>query len=247
MNVFPIICYLLSSYFLFAYCHLVGVPPEAPLPTAAAFYLLLALFLFLLPEAKKIKFGKLFEYEAHVEEMQKDIREFKDETRNTLSVYSTLVSAISNTVSQTINLNLPGAAEMEKAKSELDHAAKERLTVPLTQDDVEVFLDEAGGDSNYALAKLRMQIEYELRRILNKPTMLKSIEPANIRFLSPRSLYFALCDSHSEFKDIKASFDYVLRICNAAIHGQAVPRGHAQEALTMGMQILLQLKQVERA
>src|SRR5258706_14837807 len=107
-NVFPTICYLLAAYFLFAFCHVVGIPPDKPIETSSGSYLALALFLFMLPEAKKLKLGQLFEYEAKVKEIKQEVREFKEETRSTLSAYTSLVAAISNTVNQTVNVHLAG-------------------------------------------------------------------------------------------------------------------------------------------
>ena len=40
------------------------------------------------------------------------------------------------------------------------------------------------------------------------------------------------------------SFDYVLKVCNAAIHGQNVSDGYAQKALQMGFRILDELKKI---
>lgn len=53
-NIFPIICYLLAAYFLYAFCHGIGVPPDKPLDASTGSYLALALFMFMLPEAKRL-------------------------------------------------------------------------------------------------------------------------------------------------------------------------------------------------
>ena len=169
-NVFPVLCYLLAVYFLYAFCAVVGVPPSKPLDGTSGSYLALALFLFMLPEAKNLKFGQLFEYEARVKEIKEEVKQFKDETRSTLTAYTTLVSAISNTVSQTINVNLPGRSEATQAREDLDSTLKTKTEKSKIEEDVEQFLASEGNDLNYALAKLRMQLERELRRILDKRT-----------------------------------------------------------------------------
>src|SRR5579871_474336 len=188
-NVFPTICYLLAAYFLYAFCRVVGVPPDKPIDASSGSYLALALFLFMLPEAKKLKLGQLFEYEARVKEIKQDVRDFKEETRSTLSAYTSLVSAISNTVNQTINVHLPGQEVVNQAKDDLKHA----LTTPIegkpVEDEVDAILEAAGGDTHYALAKLRMQLERELRRTLKKRATVRSPEGGEIRYLSTRSLF----------------------------------------------------------
>lgn len=73
-NVFPVLCYLLAAYFLYAFCSVVGVPPSKPLDGTSGSYMALALFLFMLPEAKKLKFGQLFEYEARVKEIKEEVK-----------------------------------------------------------------------------------------------------------------------------------------------------------------------------
>jgi len=139
-NVFPAICYLLAAYFLFASCQATGVPPSKPLDATSGSYLALALFMFMLPEAKRLKLGKLFEYEVKVEEIKEEVKQFKEETRSTLSAYTSLISAISNTVSQTINVNLPSQAEASQAKEDLDETLKNKSSRSDLEEEIEQFL-----------------------------------------------------------------------------------------------------------
>lgn len=243
-NIFPILCYLFAAYFLFAFCSVVGVPPSKPLDTTSASYLALALFLFMLPEAKKLKFGKLFEYEARVKEIKEEVKQFKDETRTTLSAYTSLVSAISNTVSQTINVNLPGRGEVSQARENLDTTLKTKTEKSELEEEIEQFLASEGNDLNYALAKLRMQLEKELRRILDKRPVAALNSDSNTKFLSARSLFLHFVRRFPNYEGIEGSFDYVLKVCNAAIHGQYVPDNYAHEALSMGFRMLTELKSI---
>ncbi len=240
-NVFPTICYLFAAYFLYAFCHVVGVPPVRPIDADSASYLALALFLFMLPEAKKLKVGQLFEYEARVKEIKQEVRDFKEETRGTLSAYTSLVSAISNTVSQTINVHLPGQEVVNQAKDDLKQALTARAQGKPVEDEVEAFLEAAGGDIHYALAKLRMQLERELRRILKKRATVRSPEGEEAKYLSTRTLFNQFIEAFPSYERIRTSFDYVVKVCNAAIHAQVVPEGHAREALSMGVQMLSEL------
>jgi hypothetical protein len=244
-NVFPTICYLLAAYFLYAFCVVVGIPPSKPIDSTSGSYLALALFLFILPEAKKLKLGQLFEYEAKVKEIKQEVREFKDETRSTLSTYTSLVSAISNTMNQTINVHLPGQAAVAQARQELKEVLKTPADESSVEGKVEAFVASAGGDTNYALAKLRMQLERELRRILGKRTVSANPDAGNTRFLSARSLFNQFSQALPGYERIRNSFDYVLKVCNAGMHGQNVSEGHAQEALHMGIQMLEELASID--
>jgi hypothetical protein len=57
-NVFPIFCYLFSAYFFYSFCLGIGVPPNKPLDATNGTFLVLSLFFFMLPEAKKLKLGQ---------------------------------------------------------------------------------------------------------------------------------------------------------------------------------------------
>ena len=243
-NVFPTLCYLLAAYFLYAFNIVVGIPPSKPLEATSASYLALALFLFMLPEAKKLKLGQLFEYEAKVKEVKEEVKQFKEETRATLSAYTSLISAISNTVNQTVNVNLPGREEVTQAKEDLDTTLKTKTTKSEIEEDVERFIASEGNDLNYALAKLRMQFEKELRRILKKRTDLPLSPERDTQFLSARSLFLQFIRQYPTYEGIENSFDYVLKVCNAAIHGQYISDKYAHEALSMGFRMLTELKSI---
>ncbi len=47
-----------------------------------------------------------------------------------------------------------------------------------------------------------------------------------------------------DYQYLEGSFDYVLKICNAAIHGQQVPAGQAQEELELGARLISTLKEL---
>jgi hypothetical protein len=244
VNVFPIICYVLAAYFFWAFCIAIGFPPSKALDASSGSYLALALFLFMLPEAKKLKFGQLFEYEARVKEIKEDVKQFKDETRSTLAAYTTLVSAISNTVSQTINVNLPGKAEAAQANEDLTSTLKTKPARTDIEEQIEQFVSSEGNDFNYALAMLRMKLEVELRRILGKRLGVVASPEQNPKFLSARSLFLQFSRLYPEYEGIRSSFDYVLKVCNAAIHGQYVSENYAHEALSMGFRMLNELKSI---
>lgn len=245
-NVFPTICYVMAAFFVYAFFLRVGFPPVKDLDATAGTYLALALFMFMLPEAKRLKLGQLFEYEAKVKEIKEDVKQFKEETRTTLSAYTSLVSAISNTVSQNITVNLPGRAEATEAREDLDATLKHQPPKSELESQIDEFLEAEANDLSYSLAKLRMQLERELRRVLGKRQDIAPTPDHEPRFLSARSLFTQFARLYPRYEGLSKSFDYVLRICNAAIHGQFVPQGSAHEALSMGLSMLSELRNIER-
>jgi len=223
----------------------VGFPPEKELTSSSATYLIISIFFFLLPLAKKLKLGKLLEYEAKVNGIKGEVKEFKEETRQILSMQNTLINTVSNTISQNINITLPGHGEIEEAKEELNSTIKEPIPQAQLEAEIDDFLASEGSDLNFALAKLRMDIEKELRRILAK--RLDTADPTKMKgkFLSARSLFREFTKQLPKYSGMYSSFDYILKICNAAIHGQNISQGHAHETLQMGFKMLDELKKVD--
>jgi hypothetical protein len=82
LRLFPVICWLSAGYFFWAFLKAVGVPPVNALNASSGSFLGLALFLFLIPEAKKLKFGQLFEYEAKVKEVKEEVKQFRRDSCN---------------------------------------------------------------------------------------------------------------------------------------------------------------------
>jgi vacuolar-type H+-ATPase subunit I/STV1 len=236
---------VIAAYFFYIFHLAVGFPPEKELNSSSLTYLMIAVFFFLLPLAKSLKLGKLLEYEAKVDEIKNEVKEFKEETRQILSVQNNLINTVSNTISQNINITLPGYGEIEDAKEELDSAIKEPTSPKQLEDEIAEYLASEGSDLNFALAKLRIDIERELRRILIKrldtqdPTKMKS------KFLSVRSLFHEFTKLYPQYTGMHTSFDYVLKICNAAVHGQKISRDYSHEAMQMGFKILDELKKTE--
>jgi phosphopantetheine adenylyltransferase len=245
-NLLRLASFLLAAYFFYVFHLRQGLPATEDLDSTSIIFLALSVIFTLLPLAKKITIGKLFEYEAKVREIKEEVKEFKEETRNLLTIYNNLTNAISNTVTQSIVVNLPGIEELEGAREKLDNTI-EKGNEPFNIDQkVSNYLASGEYDQNLALARLRMDIERELRRILgknlesNKPLEMKS------RFLSARSLFSEFLKKNPKYEDMYSSFDYILKICNAAVHGQVVPEGYGREALYMGIKILEELSSIRQ-
>lgn len=244
VNMFRILCLLLSVYFFVAFHIAVGFPAGDIVTTSGAFYLILALLFFLAPFARKLKLGKLFEYEAKIEQLEQNVEAFKTEIKQSIALQSSLINTVSNTVSQNININVPWGDEAVKAKEDLNETIPEPDESSSLEDEIRRVLLQSEGDPNYALAKLRMELEAELRRILgyrletHDPTQMKG------KFLSAGPLFRKFTAQHEKYRGMESSFNFILSVCNAAIHGQRVSEKYANEALYMGVRMLEELRKI---
>lgn len=245
-DVFPFLCRLIGCGLLMLGLYGIGFPPKNEIGSTSAFLLVLSLFFVLLPLAKKISLGKLLTFEKEIEKVKTDVTEFKGETREILNVYSNTITAISNTMNQTVNVHLPGREQIQEAKEELKSTIQSDDTESNLDDELSDYIGVSGDDLNFALARLRMDLEKSIRTILGKrmstadPTAMKS------KFMSARQLFKELTNQYPHYQGMHSSYDYVLKICNAALHGQQVSNGHAEEALYMGLQMLKELERVQK-
>ncbi len=65
------------------------------------------------------------------------------------------------------------------------------------------------------------------------------------KFLSVRSLFREFIKMFPKYSGMYSSFDFILIVSNAAIHGQNISQGNAHEALQMGFKMLDELKTVD--
>jgi hypothetical protein len=234
--------WIAALYFGIGFVVKAGFPPKADLLVGDALLVGFTLFFLFLPFFSKIKIGSFIELEREVKEAKKEatavkeeLREFKNEVRNTVSVIST------NAVSQHINVNLPGAEELrqqqEKMEKNVKNPGRQRV------DDVEAELQS--GDVTYALAKVRIEIERLLRTILGRRLDssvggISSLEQR--RFRSIDKMFDLLVEEDSTLAYLRSPLRNVLAVCNAAIHAQTVGSEQADEALKLGAHIIAALK-----
>ncbi|MFQ5481070.1 MAG: hypothetical protein ACE5DW_07305, partial [Thermodesulfobacteriota bacterium] len=62
-----------------------------------------------------------------------------------------------------------------------------------------------------------------------------------------RSLFIEFIEKYPEYTKMFGSYDYILKVSNAAIHGQKIDIEHAQEALQMGFLILDELTRMNKS
>lgn len=243
-DVFPFLCRLLGIVTLAGGFYGIGFPPKSELGSTSATLLILGIFFLLLPQAKKISLGRLLTFEKEISKVKEEVSEFKGETREFLNVYSNMITAISNTVNQTVNVHLPGIDQVQEAKDELNSTLKDQPPPETVEDEVEAYLNQSGGDINFALARLRMEIEKSLREMLGKRTETADPNSMRSKYLSARQLFRDFTNQYPDYKGMHSSFDYILKVCNAAIHGQKISEGHAHEALYMGIKMIREFEHV---
>lgn len=245
-DVFPFLCRLIASILLLLAFYGVGFPPKESIGTTSGTLFVLSLFLFLLPMAKKISLGKILTFEKEIKKVNDSVTDFKAETRESLNVYSNMINTISNTMSQTVNVHLPGKAEIAEAKDELKSTLNNEMATDSVEDVITSYIIQSSNDINFALAKLRMELEKSLRDILGKRTTTK--DPNSIRgnFLSARSLFKQFTDLYPNYVGMHGSFDYILKVCNAAIHGQKIDESYGYEALEMGITMLKEFENIDK-
>ncbi|MGE4296124.1 MAG: hypothetical protein AB7E49_10520 [Campylobacterales bacterium] len=243
-DIFPFLCRLVGVGLFLMGLYGIGFPPKEDIGTASLTLLVLAIFILLLPMAKKISLGKFLTFEKEISQVKSEVAEFKEETRQFLNVYSNMITAISNTVNQTVNVHLPGKEQVQEAKEELNSTLKDQKSPEEMEDELEAYLNQSGNDPNFALARLRMELEKSLREILGKRTQTADPLSMKSKYMSARQLFREFVNQYPEYQGLHSSFDYILKVCNAAIHGQKISEGHAHEAIYMGIKML---KEFERA
>lgn len=241
-DVLPFICHFVAVAFFCAGAYTVGFPPASNVPSSAWVEAVVGTFFLLLPAAKKISLGKLITFEREVEKIRDEVSETRVQVTNFLGMYSNMLTTISSTMKQTVNLTFhPGWEEREKAKEAISGVQVQGAQGDDQVDPVEAFIAEAGGDDNFALAKMRMKLERSLRNYLGKRTSTSNPAQMNGRFLSASQLFKLFLDANRNLAKLRNSFEYVLKICNAAIHGQHVDEQYAREAIHMGLSLIQEI------
>ena len=243
----PILSGAASLYFLWVFHEDVGFPPGEPLTLTSTLYLGLFVLFLLAPFVQRFRLGRLIEFESKVEEVRSDMKEVRTETRELISTVSAVATAISASVNQSVVVNFPSSEWAQAAREEMSAAFGDSPEAERQEDDIREYLNRSAFDLNLALARLRMDMEGELRRILGKRQSTEDPSRMRGKFLGARSLFRTLVSREPKYQKMRSSFDYVLEVCNAAIHGQRIAEGVANEAIGMGLQILRELKQEKDA
>lgn len=244
-DVLPFVCHFIAIVLLCASAYTVGFPPASDVSSSAWAEAIVGTFFLLLPAAKKISLGKLITFEREVEKIKEEVNETREQMTNFLGVYSNMLATISNTMKQTVNLTFhPGWEERKKAQEAISEVQDQAPPGANEEDAVEAFISASGGDYNFALAKIRMELERALRDYLGKRTSTPEPTQMRDRLMSAAQLFRLFVQTNQNLARLQNSFEYVLKICNAAIHGQLVDEGYAKEAIHMGLSLIQEIKNV---
>ena len=244
--IFPALAWSVALYFLVGFVKNVGFPPDRKLFAADALFGLLGVFFLFLPFFRKIKIGKILELEREVEKAKEELKEFKSEVRNTMSVLSTNVNTIGGMTNQNnMTVHIPNLSELQKAREDvaavLPHAARQAAEQVESR-----IIRQSDDDQTMALARTRIDIERALRESLGKQTYLAADKAETIKFANLSKLFEMAAALYSPLANLRNAFRYVNQICNAAIHAQRVSDEQAREALSLGAEILAVLEGFER-
>lgn len=238
------ISWLFSAYFLISFRW--NVDLSQPVPTIYYLFLVLGVSFAFLPFMSKIKIGTLLELERQINETKNEVKDFKEETRQSLSIISTNVNTIGN-LSNTIDIHLPGMDQLLKARANVDSFVTKSEKGSETLSESEKIKDEIvleSEDTIMALAKTRIKLEILLRQILGKRLKTISGVSEDINYASFGKLYKRFMNEYPEHKNLGNSFAYVGQICNAAIHGQRISEGPASEVLDIGSKLIAILDKI---
>ena len=218
----PALSWLVSFYFMSGFCLNVGFPPDRTLLTGDALYVALWLFFLFLPFFSRIKIGNFLELERELQRTQAELRDFKNEIRNTVSVLSTNVNTIGSMTNQ-VNINIPGLAELQNARENVSAKAPPVAKEEAKELERELLANDE--DTTLALARTRIEIERLLRLIVGKTVSLNALNDP--KYMSLRQLFDLFLRSNESFGYLRQPFQYVSQVCNAAIHAQVVSPGQA--------------------
>ncbi len=237
----PALSWLVSLYFLLGFVSNVGFPPDRSLFTGDALFVFLWLLFLFLPFFSKIKIGNVLELERELQRTKDELRDFKAEIRNSVSVLSTNVNTIGSMTNQ-ITVNIPGIAELQNARQNLNALTPPRIKKEGEQVAQGLLLQSE--DTTMALARTRIEIERLLRTVLGKRISINAMRDQSVKFLGPRQLFDMFVRENDSYSYLLKPFLYVTQICNAAIHAQKISDEQAQEALSLGAQIIAALEEI---
>ena len=240
---FVVVSWLISLYFFIVFHTSAGFPPKSPISSSSWVLLGMSGIFFVLPFVSRLRIGNAIEFERKVREVENQVKEFKEETRNSLALISNAVTTISN-ISNTFTVSLPGVAELTAAKEGVQ-AVEQHESISSDARRIKeelLFLDDES--TILPLARVRIRIEQLLRQILQKRLKTSNLRDREIKFLSARRLFQRFLEEYPQYQSLAPAFDYVIRVCNAAVHGQKVPFDEAEEALNMGAEIIALLSKI---
>lgn len=241
-NAMGIVSWAFAGYFFYAFHLQVCFPPTEAINQTGFVYLIVFILFLLAPFAKKLKLGSVLEWEAKIKELKQDVKDSKEESRQLFNVLNTTINTISNTLTNNVNVYMPGYQERERAREDIRYYDGRVNTN--TIDELVDYFWRGEDDLAMPLARVRIELERLLREILGRRTASIDLKSKSRKFYSAGSLFRMFLKEYPDYKHLGSSFNYVMRLCNAAIHGQALDEDQGFEALEMGAKIISVLKEI---
>lgn len=247
---FTVLCWLAAAYFFIALHIISGIPPKNIIDDGVFIYIILFAFFLLLPFAQTLEIGTFFKYSAKINEIKSEVKDFKEETRSLISLQNSMITNISHSVNHNVTVTVPSLTQGRAAEEQLDNLERDNAsnidTLIEKENTILNYIAGASGDVNIALMKLRRELEIDLRRLLEKELSFPTQDPLGYRprLLTLRSLWKMFLERYPDERSLEKAFIYAVDVCNAAAHGQDVPPEVAEEALSLGLRVLDQIKSI---
>lgn len=202
-----------------------------------------AIFLLLLPFVSKISLGSILKVERELKETKKEFENHKEFTQNQFQFLTNNLNFLSQNLSNNINIynNAPDAETLENANETLEKPDPDN-----EQQKVEDKLELEQGQDEWVwifnLLKIRVEMEKELRILLEKRTSVENKEDLNIKYFSLNRLFDFYTEKYPKSKFLKTPMRLFSSVANAAIHGQTISKYQYEEARELGINILRNIR-----
>ncbi|MCA1777792.1 MAG: hypothetical protein LC676_19955 [Loktanella sp.] len=208
------VCWIGSAYFFWLANFHYGFPPDWA--GSAGISLVVSLALFLLPFAQEFSLSRVFSFKAKVNEVKKEVADFRLDMRNQLNQqHALLATAVNIKNNNSVSLHIPGqkaALDAEEkifenrpdAKQRYDSDSDDALAEFQAMDPVELATTMAG---------LRIRLETELRSYFGYSTHLKPV--SDRRFISLSGLWKKYLNKNPDKFFLDSAVRFVKDVGNA--------------------------------
>jgi hypothetical protein len=202
-----------------------------------------AIFMLLLPFVSKIALGNILKVERELKQTKTELSDFKSTTQNQFQFLTNNLNFLSQNLSNNINIynRAPDEEVLEDANRNLEKPNKKEELNKVEKD-----LDFQTGNEEelwiFNLLKIRVQMEKELREILEKRTSVSSRSDLNIKYFSLHKLFELYIEKYPDSKTLKQPQRLFSNVANAAIHGQTISKRQYEEARELGVKILRDIR-----
>lgn len=218
------------------------IDPDLPDTISAVHWTIFftSLFLLFLPFVSKIELGKFLKIEKEVKETKNEVKNLKTETVERFNLLTSSISMLSQNLSNKITIynQAPDAATLKEVKDELDER-KPQVKTETQKVNIELEDSDEEWIWIFNLLKIRVQLEKDLRTLLQKrTTVASSANIQDIKFYPLTKLFEQYLEKYPASVDFRRPFHLFSSVANAAIHGQSISKNQYEQAKELGVRIL---------